>query len=55
MHQILDKINDEPYFKWPNKMGGDLMKLIKVFIVSITKIEDTLLRSAGLCGIISSS
>ena len=26
LHQILDKIKNEPYFKWPNKMGGDLTK-----------------------------
>ncbi|XP_050248721.1 uncharacterized protein LOC126695974 [Quercus robur] len=23
VHQILEKIKVEPYFKWPNKMGGD--------------------------------
>ena len=26
VHQILMKIKNEPYFKWPNKMGGDPMK-----------------------------
>ena len=26
MHQIMDKIKNEPYFKWPNKMGGDPTK-----------------------------
>ena len=26
MHQILDKIKDEPYFRWPNKMGRDPTK-----------------------------
>ena len=26
IHQILEKIKNEPYFKWPNKMGGDPMK-----------------------------
>ena len=26
VHQILGKIKNEPYFKWPNKMGGDPMK-----------------------------
>ena len=26
MHQILEKIKNESYFKWQNKMGGDLMK-----------------------------
>ena len=23
---MLEKINDEPYFKWPNRMGGDPTK-----------------------------
>ena len=26
MYQILEKIKNEPYFKWPNKMGGDSSK-----------------------------
>ncbi|XP_065621949.1 uncharacterized protein LOC136064301 [Quercus suber] len=26
VHQVLEKIKDEPYFKWPNKMRGDPMK-----------------------------
>ena len=26
VHQILEKIKNEPYFKWPNKMGGDPTK-----------------------------
>ena len=26
VHQILEKIKAEPYFKWPNKMGGDPTK-----------------------------
>jgi len=27
VHLILEKIKVEPYFKWPNKMGGDPTKL----------------------------
>ena len=23
VHRIVDRIKNEPYFKWPNKMGGD--------------------------------
>ena len=23
VHKIVDRIKNEPYFKWPNKMGGD--------------------------------
>ena len=26
MHQIFDKIKNEPYFRWPNKMGWDPTK-----------------------------
>ena len=26
VHQVLEKIKNEPYFKWPNKMGGEPMK-----------------------------
>ena len=26
VYQILEKIKNEPYFRWPNKMGGDLTK-----------------------------
>ena len=26
VYQILEKIKNEPYFKWPNKMGGDQSK-----------------------------
>ena len=23
LHRIVDRIKNEPYFRWPNKMGGD--------------------------------
>ena len=26
IHQVLEKIKNETYFKWPNKMGGDPMR-----------------------------
>ena len=26
MHQVLEKIKDESFFKWPNKMGGNSMR-----------------------------
>ena len=26
VHRIADRIKNEPYFKWPNKMGGDPYK-----------------------------
>ena len=24
VHRIIDRIKNKPYFRWPNKMGGDL-------------------------------
>ena len=26
VHQILEKVKNEPYFRWPNKMGEDPTK-----------------------------
>ena len=26
VHRIIDRIKNEPYFQWPNKMGGDLSR-----------------------------
>ena len=26
VHQVLEKIKDEPYFRWPNKMAGEFTK-----------------------------
>ena len=26
VHQVLEKIKNEPFFKWPNKMVGDSIK-----------------------------
>ena len=26
VHQVLKKIKNEPFFKWPNKMAGDPMR-----------------------------
>ena len=26
MYQVLEKIKNEPYFKWPNKIGGDPLR-----------------------------
>ena len=27
IHQVLEKVKNEPFFKWPNKMAGDSSKL----------------------------
>ena len=26
VHRVLEKIKNEPYFKWPNKMAGESMR-----------------------------
>ena len=26
VHRIVDRIKNEPYFRWPNKMGGDALR-----------------------------
>ena len=26
VHRIIDRIKNESYFQWPNKMGGDLSR-----------------------------
>ena len=26
VHQVLEKIKNEPYFRWPNKMAGESTK-----------------------------
>ena len=41
VHRIVDLIKNEPYFRWPNKMGGDLQGGIKtctVFTIGIRGI-----------------
>ena len=45
IHQVLEKIKNEPFFKWLNKMGGD----------NTTKIEGTPQKIVELCGVTWSS
>ena len=52
VHQILEKIKNEPYLQWPNKMGGDPTKHNQSLIANTTKSEGTLLKIAGRCGVI---
>ena len=55
VHQILKKVKNESYFRWPIRWVETLQSVIKVFIVNTTKFEDTLQKSVGLYGIIWSS
>jgi len=39
MHKIIDRIKNEPFFRWPNKMGETYLGGIRTCIVPITKIR----------------
>ena len=41
MHQVLEKVKNEPFFKWPNKMMGNLKRETEISIVNI--IETTVI------------
>ena len=40
VYQILEKVKNEPYFKWPNKMGETRLSVIRVSIVTTIRIKD---------------
>ena len=52
VQQALEKVKNEPFFKWPNKMARDPMNRNQTFIAIVIKIMDTLLRIVEICGII---
>ena len=52
VHQVLEKIKYESYFKWPNKMGETLWSTTRAFIVNTTKSEGTSQKIVELCGVI---
>ena len=52
VQQVLKKVKNELFFKWPNKMAGDPMNRNQTFIAIVIKIMDTLLRIVEICGII---
>ena len=52
VQQVLEKVKNEPLFKWPNKMIGDPMNYNQSLFAIIIRIMDTLLRIAEICGII---
>ena len=39
VHKIIDRIKNEPYFKWPNKMGVTCHDETKACIVCIIRIR----------------
>ena len=40
VHKIVDQIKNEPFFRWPNKIGGTPLGEIKTCIVFTTGIKD---------------
>ena len=55
VHQVLEKIKNEPFFKQPNKMMGILKSVTITSITSIIRIMGIPQRIAGACGIIWTS
>ncbi|XP_050289945.1 uncharacterized protein LOC126728120 [Quercus robur] len=55
VHQVLEKIKNEPYFKWPNKMGGNLMRRNQSLHCQYHRNEGIPPRIIELCGIIWSN
>ena len=51
VHQVLDKIKNEPYFKWPNKIGEDPRGATKDFIAITIRSEDIPPKTVELYGI----
>ena len=55
VYQILKKIKNEPYFKWPNKMGGDPSKHNQSLYCHTINIKDTPPKTVEPCVIIWTS
>ena len=47
VHRIIDRIKNEPYFKWPNKIGGTRLGETRIYIVLITGTRGILPSSVG--------
>ena len=52
VHRVLEKIKNEPFFKWPNKMNHflTLQGKTRASIVNIIKNRGTLRKNVGICG-----
>ena len=51
-HWVLEKIKNEPFFKWPNKMAETLVGETRASIANTIKTRDILRKSVRICGII---
>ena len=47
VHKIVDQIKNEPFFRWPNKMGATRLERTKTCIVHTTRIRGTPPSNAG--------
>ena len=52
MQKVLEKVRNEPFFKWPNKMAGDPVNATKTYTAIIIKIMDILPMIAEIYKII---
>ena len=55
VHWVLEKIKNEPYFKWPNKWQGSPQGAIRIFIANTTRTTDISRKTAGTSGTIWTS
>ena len=55
VQQVLKKIKNDSFFKWPNKMAGDLRSATKISTTITIRNRDILRRTVGTCGIIWTS
>ena len=55
VRQVLEKIKNKPFFKWPNKMAGDLQSTTKAFTAITIRSKDIPRKTVGTCGIIWTS
>ena len=51
VHLVLEKIRNEPYFKWQNKIAEESTRRNQNFIANTTKTTDIPWRTAGTSGI----
>ena len=51
VHQVLEKIKNELFFKWPNKMVGNPENETVTSTANIIKIMAITQRITGACGI----
>ena len=52
MQKVLEKVRNEPFFKWPNKMAGDPVNATTTYTAIIIKIMDILPMIAEIYKII---